>query len=108
MLKFIGKLHKKAKENQKGFTLIELMIVVVIIGILAAITVPNFIASSNKAKAGAEKANRKILQSAADRVYAETGKKVTDLNTLVDEYVDSVPKRADGSPFTIIDGVVRE
>ena len=42
-------LQKLRGSNSKGFTLIELMIVIAIIGILAAIAIPNFIAYRNKA-----------------------------------------------------------
>ena len=66
------------RHRRSGFTLIELMIVVVIIGILAAIAIPNFIAMQNRAKEGSTKSNMHTLQLAAedygvtnDGVYAD-------------------------------------
>jgi type IV pilus assembly protein PilA len=70
---------KLKKTNQKGFTLIELMIVIAIIGILAAIAVPNFISYRDKAYcSGAEADARSIANIISDYFAIPTNVSATN------------------------------
>ncbi len=64
---------KQANKNKKGFTLIELMIVVAIIGILAAIAIPNFIRFQLKSKSSEGKVNLAAIRTAEEGYMAEFG-----------------------------------
>lgn len=65
------KLCKAMKNNKKGFTLVELMVVVVIIGILVAIAIPIYNNVQEGAKIKAHKANVRILSGAATQYFTE-------------------------------------
>ncbi len=61
---------QKLRPNNQGFTLIELMIVIAIIGILAAIAIPNFIAYRNKAFCSAAESDAKSVASVIADYFA--------------------------------------
>ncbi|HET7789436.1 MAG TPA: prepilin-type N-terminal cleavage/methylation domain-containing protein [Gemmatimonadales bacterium] len=67
--------------NRKGFTLIELLIVVVIIGILAAIAIPKFANTKEKAYIASMKSDLRNLVTAEEAYFADSVKYSTNLGT---------------------------
>ena len=63
-------IQKLRGNNQKGFTLIELMIVIAIIGILAAIAIPNFISYRDKAYCSAAEVDAHAIECGIADYYA--------------------------------------
>lgn len=57
--------------NRKGFTLIELLIVVVIIGILAAIAIPKFAATKDKAKLASVRTDVRNTETAEEAYFSD-------------------------------------
>ncbi len=64
----------QAMKNQAGFTLVELIVVVIIIGLLAGLVVPQFIKQEEKATAKAAKAQIELFGTALDTFRLDVGR----------------------------------
>ena len=90
---------RRQQKKCKGFTLVELMIVVTIIGILATIAVPSYKWSLIKAREAVLKENLYSIRTTIDQYYADQGKYPDSLQDLVNKdkrYLSNLPR----DPFT--------
>ncbi|MGD9851354.1 MAG: type IV pilin protein [Nitrospirales bacterium] len=83
--------------HKKGYTLVELMIVVAIVGILVTLAIPTFQQSALKAREAALKQNLFTMRAVIDQYYADMGNYPSSLDALVEsKYLREIPV----DPFT--------
>ncbi len=76
-------MKRRKKKTRKGFTMVELMAVLIILGLLATVLVRNFMGQTDRARAVITKANLKILHSAISQFKMETGRFPTEDEGLI-------------------------
>lgn len=81
------------KKRDAGFTLVELMIVMAIIGVLATLAIPSFVGALKQAREAVLKEDLHVLRTAIDSYTADKQKAPQALEDLItDGYLKSVPE----------------
>ena len=94
----LQRLRAVRQEREKGFTLTELLIVIIILGVLAGIVVFAVQAFQNRGQEAACKTDYKNLQVATEAYYAQTGGYPTAWANIVPNYLKDKPT---GNGYTI-------
>jgi len=90
-----------AQERRNGFTLVELAVVMVVIAVLAAIAIPNFIRVKHRAKEASVKANMHTIQVAFEDFAVKSGGVYPDDETSVTPSGETIKDMCPGGQYPI-------
>lgn len=90
---------KKLLSNQKGFTIIELLVVIVIIGILVALLLPNLFSAQQRGRDADRKNDLKTIQQQLEAYYSDNNAYPLATADLVPDYMDAVPVDPQGGAY---------
>ena len=93
--------NTQSVQTKKGFTMIELIFVIVIIGILAAVAIPRLAATRDDAKVAACVADVTTLLKDVSSYYTSQGSLNTDITAMTNVELDAADIAADGSDGTL-------
>ncbi len=84
-------------KTNRGFTLVELMVVLAVIALLLSVVVPDYMGRMKRAEEAVLQENLSVMRDALDKHFADAGKYPSNLEELVAKrYLRSIPK----DPFT--------
>jgi len=99
----------KRIRNKKGFTLIELVVVIAIIGILAAIAIPRFTGVRENANESVVIANLKSIQTAVELYISQENTNTVDFDdddgTLLGPVLGTWPSGPGATTYSVVDGI---
>jgi general secretion pathway protein G len=93
----LNKTKNSVFKSRNGFTLIELIIVIAVLGVLASLVIPSVIGVKKEAEETADDTNKIIVENALERYYAKEGEYPEKLSDLVPNYIKQVPDSLAGT-----------